>query len=55
MDVPTFDDVRELEDEEVLKVEAALIEQSDNSPKPEDGFQPAQDEPSITDGLEVDD
>lgn len=41
---PTLDEVQEMEDEEVLELEADLIEQSPNQVKHTDGPQPPQDE-----------
>jgi hypothetical protein len=42
--VPSLEEVEAMDDEQSLKVEAGLIEESNNQVRPEDGPQPASDE-----------
>ena len=42
--VPSLEEVEQMSDEEARELEASLIEQTDNRPRPEDGYQPAKDE-----------
>lgn len=49
-DIPTLDEVQQMADEDTLEVERRLIEETDNSVRPEDGEQPPQDaEPVLAD------
>lgn len=44
MPKPSLEDIEAMDDEKSLEAEEKLLEESDNSARPADGYQPPQDE-----------